>query len=153
MAMRGRNGKWLGTGNGGTVGKGWVIVLFEFCPRVEECRRGVTTFVVINIIELCAHVSQHECVWSKDRSRSGRGPVNGKKGADCGELAVDFFLFNIEKASNMLNYLFIGESHLFAGRTVRRQGGDDIRGVASTVGGRRQARRNEDGGEGARHGK
>ena len=78
-------------------------------------------------------MSQHKCIGGENRSRSGRGPVNGKKGADCGELAVDFFLFNIEKASNMLNHLFVGESHLFAGRTVRRRGGDDIRGVASTL--------------------
>ena len=34
VKVRGRNGKWLRTGNGGTVRKGGVIVLFELCARI-----------------------------------------------------------------------------------------------------------------------
>jgi len=96
-------------------------------------------------------VSQHKCIGGENRSRSRRGSVNGKEGADCGELAADFFFFNVEKASNVLNHLFVGKSHLIAGRTIWRRGGNDVRGVTDAIGGGRRARRDEDRGGQARH--
>ena len=81
-------------------------------------------------------MSQHKCIGGKNRGRNRRESVNGKEGADCGELAVDFFFFNIKKTSDVFNHLLVGKGHLVTGRTVQRGRGDDIGGIASTVGGR-----------------
>ena len=110
MKMGGRNGKWLGTGNGRTVGVGWVGVVCKFCPRVCGGWRGMNAFIVIDVIKCRARVSHHECVGGENRSRNRRGSVNGKEGADCGELAVDFFFLNVEETSNVLDHLLMGES-------------------------------------------
>jgi len=92
MEMRGRNGKWLRTGDRRAVGKVGFIVVFKFRTRIEEYGGG--------------HVSVG-CQYS---SRSGRGPVNRKEGANGGELATDFFFLDVEETSNVLDHLFIGES-------------------------------------------
>ena len=96
----------------------------------------MNAFIVVDIIECCACMSQYECVRSEDRSRNGRGSVNGKEGANSGELAVDFFFLNVEETSDVLDHLFMGVSHLFTCRTVRRRRGDDIRDIASAIDGR-----------------
>ena len=96
-------------------------------------------------------MSQHERIGGENGSRSGRRSINGKEGVDCGELSVDFFFLNVEEMSDMLNHLLMGESHLVAGRAVRRRGGDNIRGVTNTVGRGHGAGRDEDGGRGTRH--
>ena len=67
------------------------------------------------------------------------------------ELAVDFFFLDIEKTSDVLDHLFVGESHLITGRAVWGRRGNDVGGIASTVGRRGQARWNENGGGQARH--
>ena len=46
---------------------------------------------------------------------------------------MNFFFLNIEETSDVLDYLLVGKSQLVTGRTIRRRGGDDIRGVASTL--------------------
>ena len=122
MEMRGRNRKWLGTGDWRAVREVGFVVLFKFRARIEECGSG-----------------------------SGRRSVNRKEGADCGELTADFFFLNIEEASDVLNHLFVGESHLIAGGTVWRRGGDDVGGVVDAVGGGQRVGRNEDGRRGAGH--
>jgi len=76
-------------------------------------------------------MSHHECVRSENGSRSGRGSIDGEKRTDCRELAADFFFLNVEKASDMLDHLFMGECQFITGRTVRRGRGDDVGGVAS----------------------
>ena len=93
MKMRGRNGKWLRTGNGRAVWEVRVLVVFEFGPRVGECR-------------------DHISVRGKDSNRSRRGSVNGKEGAIGGELMANFFFFNVEKASDMFDHLLVRECHL-----------------------------------------
>jgi len=60
--------------------------------------------------------------------------VNGKKGVDGRELAADFFFLDVEEASDVLNHLLVGESQFIASGAVRRRGGNDVRGAASTVG-------------------
>ena len=127
MEVRGRNGKWLGAGNRRTVGNIGLIVLLKLHARIEECGGG------------------HVCIGYKYSNRSRRGPVNGKEGADGRELAADFFFLNVEEAGDVFDHLFMGQDRFIAGRAVRRRGGDDVGGVASTVGGRRQAGRDEDG--------
>jgi len=145
MEMRGRNGKWFGAGNRGTV---WVVgvdIVFQFSPRVSQVGRGVDAFVVINVIEGCTQVSHHKCVGGENRGRSRRRSVNGEKGADCGEVTADFFFLDIEEASNVLNHLFVRESQLVAGRAVQRGRGNEVGGVASTVDRRGRMGWNENG--------
>jgi len=152
MEMRGRNRKWLGTGNRRrAVGVGWVNIVHEFCPRVCSRWRGMNAFVIIDIIEHCVKVGHHECVGGENRGGSRRGSVDRKERAGCGELAANFFFLNVEEASNMLDHLFVRESYLAIGGAVRRRRGDKIRGVASAAGRRRGARWNEDGRRQARH--
>ena len=110
MEVRGRNRKWLGTGIGRTVRVGWVDIVCEFCPRIACVWGGMNTFIVVGVVECGARMGHHEHVGGENGGRSGRGSVNGKKGADSGELVVDLFFLNVEEASNMLNYLFVGES-------------------------------------------
>ena len=151
MKVRGRNGKWLGTGNRGVV---WVIgvnMVCQFGPGIALVGGGMDVFVILNIIERRAQVGHHECIRSEDRSRSGRGLVNRKEGTNGGELAVDFFFLNVEETSDVLNHLLMGECQFVAGRTVRRRRGDKVRGVASAVSGGRRTGWNENGGRGARH--
>ena len=135
MEVRGRNRKWLRA-----VGKVGVIVLFKFCARVGECGREGDTLVVVSVVELVAYHKRLRCQYG---GRSRRRSVDGKKGADSGELAADFFFLDVEKTSDVLNHLFVGVSHLGVGGTVRRRGGDNVGSVASTVDGRGQVRRNE----------
>ena len=127
MKMRGRNRKWLRTGNGRTVGNIGLVVLFKFCARIEKCGR------------------RHVRVGSEHCCRSGRRPVNGEKGANGGELTVDFFFLDIEESSDMLDHLLVGKSHLRVSRAVRRRRGDNVRGVAGAVGRGRRARREKAG--------
>ena len=143
MEMRGRNRKWLGTGNRRTVGEVGLVVLLKFCTGVGECGRKGSTFIVVDIDELGG---QHEHVRGEYRSGNRRRPVNREEGANGRKLAVDFFFLDIEKVSDMFNHLLVGESHLVASRTIQRGRGDNIGGVASAVNGRGQAGRNEDGG-------
>jgi len=96
-------------------------------------------------------MSHHECIGGENGSGNGRGSVNGKEGADCGELAADFLFLNVEKTSDVLNHLFMRESQFVVSWTIRRRGSDQIGSVASTVNGRGRARQNEDGGGRARH--
>ena len=111
----------------------------------------MNAFVVIVIIKHRAEVGHHECIRGKNRGRNRRGSVDGKEGANSRELAADFFFLDVEKASNVLDHLFVGESHLIAGGAVWRRRGNDVGGVACTVHGRGRARGNEDGGRGAGH--
>ena len=120
MEIRGRNGKWFWAGSGRAIRKVGVIVVFKFSPRVGK-------------------YGDHRCVRGEDIDRSGQGSVNGKERAVSGELVANFFL-NIEETSDMLDHLFMGESHLGASWAVRRRGGNDVRGVASAVDRRGQAR-------------
>ena len=92
MKVRGRNGKWFGTGNRGAVGEVRIVVVFKFGPRVGEC-------------------GDHVSIWGKDGNRSGRGSVNGKKGAIGGELAADFFFLDVEETSDVFNHLLVGKRH------------------------------------------
>jgi len=151
MEVRGRNGKWFGTGNRRTVGKVGLVVVFKFCPRVWQGRGGNNALVIVDIIECCTGISQHECVGGKHRGRRRRRSINGKERADSGELVVDFLFLDVEKMSDVLNHLFVGESHLLTGRAIRRRGGDDVRSIADTVGRGRRTGRDEDGGRGTRH--
>ena len=134
--MRGRNGKWFGIENGGTVRKGWVVVLFKLCARIGKCSREGNAFVIVDVIERCTYMSQHKCIGSENRSRNGRGSVNREEGMDSGELMANFFLFNIEEVGDVFNHLVVSQGHFIAGRTVRRGRGNDVRGVASTTCGR-----------------
>jgi len=109
MEVRGRNGEWLRAGNGRTVRVGWVDMVCEFCPRICGGWRGMDAFVIINVIKRCAKVGHYECVGGENRGRSRRGLVNGKEGADCGELAADFFCLDVEESSNVLDHLLVGE--------------------------------------------
>ena len=145
MEVRGRNRKWLGAGSGRIV---WVVgvnIVCEFCPRVCGRWRGMNAFVVVNIIERRAEVSHHKCVRGENRGWNRRGSVNREKGADYGELAMDFFFLDIEKTSDMLDHLLMGESHFVTSRAVRRRGSDNVGGVASTIGRRGGARWDKDG--------
>ena len=146
MEMRGRNGKWFGAGNGRTVRIDWVDVVRELCPRICSWWRGMNAFIVIDVVEGGAHMSQHEHVRGENRGRNGRGLVDGKEGADCGKLTADFFFLNVEEASDVLDHLFMGECQFVAGGTIRRRRGYDVGGVASAVNGGRRAGWNEDGG-------
>ena len=92
MEMRGRNGKWFGTGGRGTVRKVRVIVMFEFGPGIEE-------------------YGDHIGVRGEDSNWSRRRPVDGKKRAVGGKLAANFLFFNVEETSNVFNHLLVGESH------------------------------------------
>jgi len=106
----------------------------------------VDTFVVVDVVECRAWVSHHECVQGENRSRNGRGSVNGKEGADSRELAADFFFLDVEEASNVLDHLFVGKGQVAAGRTVWRGRGNEVRGAASVVNRRRRAGGNKNGG-------
>ena len=77
MEVRGRNGKWFGTGDQRTVRKVGFDIVFELGPRICQGREGVNPFVVVNVIECHTHVCQHECIRSENGSRSRRGSVNG----------------------------------------------------------------------------
>ena len=92
MKMRGRNGKWLGAGDWGTVREAGVVVVFKFGSGVGECR-------------------DHVSIWGQNSNRSWRGSVDGKERAIGGELAADFFFLNIEEASNVFDHLFVGKGH------------------------------------------
>jgi len=151
MEVRGRNGKWLGTQNGRTVGVSWVDIVCKFCPRIRSWWRGMDAFVIINIVERCAEIGHHKHVGGEDRGRSGRGSINGKEQADGRKLAADFCFLDIEEASDVLDHLLVGERQFIAGRTVRRRGGYDVGSVASTVGRRGRMQWDEDGGGQARH--
>ena len=142
MKVRGRNGKWLGTGDQRAVREVGLVILFKLHARVGECGGKGNAVIVIDVDELGA---QHERIGSEDRGRNRRGSVNRKKGADSGKLVADFFFLNIEELSDVLNHLLMGESQLITGRTVQGRRGDDVGGVASAVGRRRQAGRDEDG--------
>ena len=108
--MRGRNGKWFRTRDRGAVRIGGVNIVHEFCPRVRSGWRGVNAFIVIDVVKHCAEVGHHEHVRGENRSRSGRGSVNGKEGANCGELAANFFFLNVEETSDVLDHLLVRES-------------------------------------------
>ena len=151
MEMRGRNRKWLRTGDGRTVGKVGLIVVFKFSPGIRQCRGRNNALVVVNVIECSTGISQHKRIGGENRSRSGRGSVNGKEGVDCRELVADFFFLNVEKASNVFNHLLMGKSHLVTGRTVRRRRGNNVRGVATAIDRGQGVGRNENGGRGAGH--
>jgi len=105
----------------------------------------VDAFVIVDIVELCAHVSHHKCIGSEDGGRNGRGSVNRQERTNCRKLAVDFFFLNVEEAGDVFDHLLVRESHFFTGRTVRRRGGDDVGGVASAMNGRGGAGWDEDG--------
>ena len=51
MEVRGRNGKWLRAGNWRAVGVDRVDVVFELGARVSQVRRGMDTFIVVDVIE------------------------------------------------------------------------------------------------------
>jgi len=139
MKVRGRNGKWLRTGNGGTVRVNWVDMVCELYPRVCDRWRGMDAFVIINVVKRRAEVGHHKCVRGENRGRSGRGLVNGKEGANCGKLAANFFFLNIEEAGNVLNHLLVRECQFAACGAVWRRGGHHVWGVTSAVHGRRRA--------------
>jgi len=65
---------------------------------------------------------------------------------DSGKLAANFLFLDIEKASDMLDHLFVGESHIIASRAIWGRRGHSVRGVAATIDGGRRTRRNKDGG-------
>ena len=152
MEVRGRNGKWLGAGNGRTVRVGWVNMVCKFCPRICGGRRGMDAFIIIDIIKHYAEVGHHECVGGENRGRNRRGLVNGKEGVDCGELAANFFFLDVKELSDVYDHLLMGESQFAVGGTVWRRRGNEVGGAASAVGRRGGARRNENGGRGAGHG-
>ena len=132
MKVRGRNGKWLGTGDRGTIGETGVIVVFKFGPGVGEC-------------------GDHVSIWGENGNRCRRRSVNGEEGAIGGELVANFFFFNVEETSDVFDHLLMGESHFRAGWAVRGRRCDDVGGVASTVNGRRRARRYKYRGRGVGH--
>ena len=51
-----------------------------------------------------------------------------------GELAADFFFLNVEKASDVLNHLLMGPSHLRVSGAIRTRRCYDVGSVASIVG-------------------
>ena len=51
MKIRGRNGKWLGTGNRRAVQVVRVDIVFQFSARVSQVGRGVDAFIVVNVVE------------------------------------------------------------------------------------------------------
>ena len=61
-------------------------------------------------------------------------------------MAMNFFFLNIEESSDVLNHLLMGKGQVAAGRTVWRGRGNEIRGVASDIDRRRQARWDKNGG-------
>jgi len=79
MEVRGRNGKWLGAGSRGVIRVGRVDVVCEFCPGVCSGRGGMNAFVVVDVIECRARISQHECVGGENRGGHRRGSVDGKE--------------------------------------------------------------------------
>jgi len=146
MKVRGRNGKWLGTGNGRIVRVNWVDVVCEFCPRICGGRRGMDAFVIIDVIKCRAKVGHHEYVGGENRGRNRRGLVNGKEGADCGKLVANFFFLDVEELGDVHDHLFMGESQFAVGGTVWRRRGNEIGGVASAVNGRGRSGWNKNGG-------
>ena len=108
-------------------------------------------FIVVDIIKRRAQVGHHDRIRSENRGRHRRGSIDRKEGVDSGELVADFFFLYIEEASDVLNHLLMGESQFIAGGTVWRRRGNDVGGVASTIGRRGQARWDEDRGGRARH--
>jgi len=134
MEVRGRNRKWLRTGNRRAVRVVGVSVVGQFCPRVTQVGGGVNAFVVVDIIERCAQMSHHERVGGENGSRSGGRSIDREERVDYRELVVDFFFLNVEEASDVLDHLFVGECQFVTGRTVWRGRGYDIGGIASTVG-------------------
>ena len=111
----------------------------------------MNAFIVVDIVKRCAEVGHHERVGGKNGSRSGRGSVNGKEGANCGELAANFFFLNVEETSDVLNHLLMGKGQFIAGGTVWRRRGNNVGGIASTIDGRGGARWDKDGRRQARH--
>jgi len=140
VEVRGRNGKWFRTGNRRAVWVAGVDVVCKFCPGVRSGWRGMNAFIVVDVVKRRAEVGHHERVGGENGSRSRRGSVNGKEGANCGELAADFFFLDVEKVSDVFDHLLVRESHLIIGGAVWRRRGNDIGGVASAVGRRGQAR-------------
>jgi len=49
--MRGRNGKWLGAGNGKAVGEIGLDVMFKFCPGIGQGGGRDNALVVIDVVE------------------------------------------------------------------------------------------------------
>jgi len=145
MEVRGRNGKWLGTGNGRTVRVVGVVVVYQLSPQVRRGWGGMDAFVVVDVVERRVEVGHHEYIGGKNRGRSRRGSINRKEGADCGELTANFFFLNVEELSDVYNYLLVGESQIAVGGAVWRRRGDEVGGVASAFDGRRRAGGNEDG--------
>ena len=108
-------------------------------------------FIVVDIVECRAQVSHHEHVRGENRSGSGRGSVNGKEGVDCGELAANFFFLNVEEVGDVMDHLFVRESHFTISQAIRRRRGNNVRGVAGTADRRGRVGWNEDGRGQARH--
>ena len=123
--MRGRNGEWLRARSRRAVGEVGVLVMLEFGPQIGEC-------------------GDHVSVQGEDGNRSQRGSVNGKEGVIGRELMANFFFFYVEKASDMFDHLFMGEGHFRTCWAIRRGRGDNVWGVAGTVGRRGGAGWNED---------
>jgi len=146
MEVRGRNGKWFGTGNRGAVRVVGVDVICQFSPGIPQIGGGVDAFVVIDIIKCRAKVGHHKCVGGENRGRNGRGSIDGKEGADSREVAADFFFLNVEETRDVLNHLLVGERQFIASRTVRRRGGNEVGGVASAVNRRRRVGGDKNGG-------
>ena len=144
MEMRGRNGKWLGARNVRAVGVSWVNMIRKFRSRVCSRWRGLNAFIVADVIEHCAEVSHHQHVRSENGGRDGRGSVNWEEGANCGELAADFFFLDVEKMSDVLNHLLVGKGQFITNRAVWRGRSDDVGGVAGTVGRGRGTRWDKD---------
>ena len=92
MEVRGRNGKWFGTGSWGAIGKIGIVVVLEFGPWIGKCR-------------------DHRGVRGEDSDGSGGRSVNWKEGAVGRELAADFFFLNVEEASNVFDHLLVGKGH------------------------------------------
>ena len=118
MEVRRGNWKWLGARNRRAVGDVKLVVLLKFCARVEKCG------------------GRHVSVGSKYGCRGRRGPIDGEKRTVGGELMANFFFLNVEEASDMLNHLLMGVSHLRVSRAVRGRRGDDVGSAASTIDGR-----------------
>ena len=134
MEVRGRNRKWFGARNGGTVRIIGFDVLLKLCSRIGKYSGG-----------------RHVRVGGKYGSGSGRGSVDGKERADSRELVANFFFLDVEEASNVLDHLLMEKSQLITGRAVRRRESDDVGGAANTIGRGRRAERNENGRRGVRH--
>ena len=146
MKVRGRNGKWLGTGNRGAVQKTGVSIVSKLSPRIRQGGGRNDALVVVDIVEYCTGISQHKCVGGKNRGRSGRGSIYGKERMDGGKLAADFLFLNVEETSNMLDHLLMGESQFFAGGTVWGRRGHNIGSTGDTIGRGQRARWDKDGG-------